>query len=280
MTLYLKYKIKSFLTDKSSLTWGLAFMEFWVVMWVYVFTPEKPELSWNYRLEDYLKVNSAIAYGYLGTLSMSSVAVGLASHVIVTSAAVTYATKFTKLSPKKYLLEDFVASVVGISAYALAIILSMVALTFARFKVIVVPDNPAAVLAEVILGGAILYWLGKLVALASLALGRARFQLLSMVPLFTGFVVYSSLWIDPGVYVYFIPLGPLPSLIISSSTGLKPATGGWLRDWRSWVNPSSVIDPALGFASLLVWVVLLVLASLALLKKARSAPIEEVALTQ
>jgi hypothetical protein len=41
----------------------------------------------------------------------------------------------------------------------------------------------------------------------------------------------STLWVDLGERVYALLLAPLLSLIVSTTTGIKPATGGWLGEW-------------------------------------------------
>jgi hypothetical protein len=74
MTLYLSYKLKGLITTRSALFWGIIFILFWVLMWIYVFTqitePYPQEV-----LREMLNINAALAYSYLGALSMGSVSI-------------------------------------------------------------------------------------------------------------------------------------------------------------------------------------------------------------
>jgi len=192
VTLYLYYKLKGLLTSRSALFWGVVFALFWVLMWVYVFTriEGSPPVD---ILERILRASAALAFSYLGALSMGSVAVGLTVSAFASTGAVAFATRFTKLTPAKYLLEDFLAGVAAVVAYALVCAVMVVAATYTRFGVLVLPQNPALVVVYLVLSGFLFYWLSRAVTLAMIALGKPRLPLLQMIPLFTAFLSYATL---------------------------------------------------------------------------------------
>ena len=285
MTLYLYYKLKGLLTDRSILFWGLVFTLFWVLMWIYAFTRIEGPLPPPEVFEEILRVNTALALSYLGALAMGSVAIGLAATAFASSSAVAFATRFTKLTPTKYLVEDFMAGVVAVVAYALACVAMVVAATYARFGVIVLPESPALVVAYLALCGILLYWLSRAVALAMLALGKPRLPLLQMLPLFLALLNYATLWLDLGDKVYALPLAPLLSLIVSAASGVEPATGGWLAEgwlWRSLARgvapePPNALSAPLALASTAAWALALAAVSLTLTRKVKGVALEEFA---
>ena len=284
MTLYLYYKLKGLLTDRSVLLWGIVFELFWVLMWVYVFTPIEGSPPVDI-LERMLRANAALAFSYLGALSMGSVAVGLAVSAFASSGAVAFAIRFTKLTPAKYLLEDFLAGVAAVVAYALVCVVTVVAATYARFGILVLPQNPALVIAYLALSGFLLYWLSRAVTLAMIALGKPRLPLLQMLPLFAAFLSYATLWLDLEDEIYALPLAPLLSLIVSAASGVEPATGGWLAGGWLWGSlargvapePPHALSASLALASTAAWTAALAAVSLTLARKVRSVALEELA---
>lgn len=276
MTRYLRYLLKSLATDRSGLFWGVGFMLFWAVLWVYVFTRVEPPLPPREILEMSLKINAALAYTYLGVLSMSSVAIGLTQYKLFSSYAVAFATRFTRLTPARHLMEDFLAGLAAVFAYTLATVAAVVGLTYARFGVIALPEKPVEMIGYMLLAGALWYWLSYLLGETLLVLRKPRSQFMGMLPLLLGFGIYATLWLDPGSTAYLIPVAPLAPLIVSSATGTKPLTGGWIF-YQPWRNPGTAtkIDPALAVVSSLTWILLLAAGSLLLRRKITGMPREE-----
>jgi hypothetical protein len=283
LTLYLYLKLKGLTTDRSVLFWGIFFTLFWVLMWAYVFTQLKEPLPPREILEKIHKVNTALAYSYLGALAMGSVSVGLAMSVLTSSSAVAYATRFTRLTPARYLVEDFLAGVAAVTAFALACVAMVVAVNYARFGILVIPENSVLLVLYLVLCGILLYWFSRCIALAMLALGKPRLPLLNMVPLILAFLNYATLWVDLENKVYALPLAPLLSLIVSAAAGIEPATGGWLNGNWLWMalargeapKPPCLLDAKLALLSTTVWASVFFVASLVLVRRARGVPVEE-----
>lgn len=277
MTRYLFYKLKGLASDRSVLFWSVGFMLFWAVMWVYVFTRVDEPRPPREVLEYVLKVNAALAYTYLGVLSMGSLAIGLTQHKLVSSSAAAFAVRFTKLKPFRYMLEDFVAAVVALVYYVSVTVSAVICLTYLRFEVVALPEKPLELLAYMLLAGFTWYWLSYLLSLVMLVLRKPRSQPLGMIPLIVGFGIYSTLWLDPGSVVYVIPVAPLAPLIVSAASGVKPVTGGWFyaQPWRGTGANVTTIEPPLALAATCAWVFLLALTSLLLMRRVSGVPVEE-----
>lgn len=276
MTRYLLYKLKGLATSRSILLWGLLLMLFWAFMWVFVFTrveDSPPEEV----LKSEVKVGAALGYVYLGVLSVSSVTIGLANHTLISSGAVVFATRFTKLSRSRYLLEDFAASLVCILIYEVAVIGAVVGLYFARFRILAPPENPLALLAYLVLAGVESYWIGQLLGVALLRARKALMSVLNFLPLLLGFSVYATLWLDPGDLVYALPLAPLASLAVSAASGVKAVRGSWFGGWLwGYGEAPPELNHALALGSTVAWIVALALASLVLMKRVAGVKVEEV----
>jgi len=71
---------------------------------------------------------------------------------------------------------------------------------------------------------------------------------------------------------------------VSTTTGIKPATGGWLGEWL-WMalaqgkepEPPNLLDMNMALASTAAWILIFAAASLALARRARGVAIEEFA---
>jgi len=202
MTLYLRLKIKDILTNPEQIGWGIGFIEFWVLMWLFIFSPAAGETLWKVYV---IKTNITMAYSFLGLLSMSSVATGLSYSLFYTSRAARYITKFTKVSTLKFIVEDFLGSLLAILIFALTIFLSVIGFSYAKFRILALPENPLGVIVDLVMAGVALYWLAYMIALVVIVSERTRaLTMTGYIPLIFGFIAYSQLWVDLGNLAYII----------------------------------------------------------------------------
>ncbi len=275
MTLYLKLKIKDLLTSPELLGWGIGFIEFWVIMWIFVFSQIPTETLWNLYI---IKTNIAMAYSFLGLLSMSSVATGLTYSLLYVSRAARYITKFTKISPLRFIIEDFVGSLVAILIFALIIFVSVIGFSYMKWKVLALPENPFGVIVDLVIAGVALYWFAYVISLAVIVARRTRaLTMTSYIPLIVGFIAYSQLWIDLGNLVYVIPMCSLPALLTYHGTGVYPPTGNYFV-WLSSSDMVPAINLRLAALSVFMWIIIFVILSLVLMRKSKGIPIEEIRL--
>jgi len=275
MTLYLRLKIKDMLTNPEQIGWGIGFIEFWVLMWIFIFSPASGETLWKVYV---IKTNITIAYSFLGLLSMSSVAIGLSYSLFYTSRAARYITKFTKVSILRFIVEDFLGSLLAILIFALTIFLSVIGFSYAKFRILALPENPLGVIVDLVMAGVALYWLAYMIALVVIVSGRTRaLTMTSYIPLMFGFIAYSQLWVDLGNLAYIIPLCSLPALLTYHGIGVYPPTGAYLL-WLAGDKPLPVINLRLAAISVFMRIIIFITLSLILLRKSRGVPMEEIRL--
>jgi len=273
MTLYLRLKVKALLTNAELLGWGIGFIEFWVFMWLFVFTSGVEVKSPWY--EYVVNTNAAMAYSFLGLLSMASVAISLAYSILYSSQATRYITKFTRASPVIFMIEDFVASLLVMFVTVFVIIASVMAGAYVRWGLTPHVENPVGVFVDLMLGGIALYWLSYALALVIIITKRVRATTMaSFLPLILAFIVYAQLWVNFGDLVYVIPLSTMPSLLVYHSTGAIPPTGAYFK-WLSGAGKLQAVDLRLAAISLCAWTILFAATSFVLLRKSRGIPVEE-----
>jgi len=275
MTLYLRFKIKEMLTNPELLGWGIGFIEFWVLMWIFVFSQVSGETPWKIYV---MKTNITMAYSFLGLLSMSSVAIGLSYSLFHASRAARYITKFTRIGVLRFIVEDFLGSLVAILIFALTIFLSVIGLSYVKWGILALPENPLGVMADLVIAGIALYWLAYMIALAVIVSRRTRaLTMTSYMPLIVGFIAYSQLWIDLGNLVYVIPLCSLPALLTYHGIGAFPPTGAYFA-WLTGDKPLPAINLRLAAISVFTWTIIFITLSLILLRKSRGVPVGEIRL--
>ncbi|MEM4576693.1 MAG: hypothetical protein QW701_04440 [Candidatus Nezhaarchaeales archaeon] len=275
MTAYLKYKLKELLTNVELLGWSIGFIEFWVFMWVFVFTPVSMVDEWT---KVFLQVNTGLAYSFLGVLSMAAAGAGLTGSIYRGSIPTRYITKFSRLGPALYLLEDFLASLVAILVYVLVIFVSVIGLSYARWGVIALPYSPVGIFAGLLMAAVTFYWLSYAFSLPIVVTKRIRaLTMASYMPLILGFIAYSQLWIDFGSAVYFVPVVPLIGLLAYHGAGMYPPTGAYLG-WLYSDKLYQALNLRLAAVSSITWIAILIVISMLLLRKSRGVSIEEIKL--
>lgn len=274
MSKYALYKLKDMITNVEALAWSIGFIEFWVLMWLFVFSPSSPaEAGWG---EAVVKGNIAMAYSFLGILSMSSAAVGLTAGMYRSSFARRFITKFGRLGPTSLVAEDFIGSIISVLFFVAVIFASVEVLSYARWGVLVVPNNLVGVFADLLLAGIILYWLAYDIAMALIVARRVRgVSGGSMTTLLVGFIVYAQLWISFGGLVYLIPLAPLPALLMYHSLGVYPPVGAYLI-WLTGKGMVGTINLRLAALSSIGWAIALAAIAVLLTRKGGAVSVEEI----
>jgi len=270
---YAFYRLKDLVTNVEALAWSIGFMEFWVLMWLFVFSPSSPaQAGWG---DAVVKGNVAMAYSFLGILSMSSAAVGLTAGMYRSSFARRFITKFGRLGPAALVAEDFIGSIAAVVFFAVVIFASVEILSYIRWGVLVVPENPVGVLADLVLAGIILYWLAYDIAMTLIVARRVRgVSGGSMTTLIVGFIVYAQLWVSFREVVYLVPLAPLPALLMYHSLGVFPPIGSYLR----WLTGTEVglINLRLAAISSIAWAVALAALAVVLTRRGGAVSVEEI----
>ena len=271
--MYFRLKIKDMLTSPELLGWSIGFVEFWVLMWLFVFSPAKVEAEWA---EYFVQGNAAMAFSFLSLISIASIGISLAYSFLYVSRSARYITKFTKVSPSIFLLEDFLGSLVALLIIISVIYFSIIFGSYFRWGILPTLENPLSVAVDLVLAGITMYWFSYMLVLLLIVTRRTRsLTIASYIPLVLAFIAYSQLWVDLGNLAYVIPFCSIPALIMYHATGAIPPKGSYLR-WFYTRSLSQPIDLKFAVISTLLWLAIFIAVSLILLRKSRGVPIEEI----
>lgn len=249
------------------LFWSVLFVEFWVFMWAFVFARKVPAEG----LREYV----ATAYGSLLVLSLASAGVGIANNNLYASKAIRFVTKFTRLSPWRFLIENFLSSLT-VFLIIVAILFSSILVAFAwKGGVWVLPENASGFTLLSVLGAAQVYLIAVFFVYLAVAfrMPRAIF-FVNFLPLILGFVAYGSLWIDYGTLNYFLPFNPISFLFFSTISGKQPSA----PMIPGFAEVPSQLDVNLLLLSLLMYIAVLSLLDLYLFRRVRGVIAEELRL--
>ena len=266
MTKYFWMQTKSMLKNPYLIFFSILFVEFWVFMWAFVFGTNIP--PFEPAIREYL----GTAFGALLVLSLSSAASGITMSLLYSSKSIRYVTKYTKLSPSRFFLENLLSSLAVLGVISLIMFLSVVLVFLGKFGMLVLPANGPGLFLSIILGTLFMYTLSLFLNLLIVVLKAPKSAtFISFLPMMLGFLPYMSLWIDFGVVAYISPFNSLTSVCYHFFSGNLPPTGNYLMDPRG-----ALMNMPLVVLSLLLWVILFVIADIVLLKKMRGVGVDEI----
>jgi hypothetical protein len=260
---------KSLLTNPYILFWSILFIEFWVFMWAYIFGNYVPQR------EEALRIYTATAYGNLLMLSLSGASVTIASSLLYSSKSIRYVTKYTKLSPSRFLLENLVSSLMALLAISAVMFFSVTGVFFARFGFVVLPFDAIGLFFGIILSILFIYALALFLNSSVIILRAPKSaSFISFLPLILAFTAYASLWIDFGNVTYFSPFNCIVSVCYYFFSGQAPPTGNFLIQ-----GEQTLVNLGLVIGSLLAWSIILMMLNVFLLRKIRGVGVEEIRTT-
>lgn len=266
MTKYLGMNAKSLLTNPYILFWSILFTEFWVLMYAYVFGNYIPQV------EEAVRGYTATAYGNLLMLSLSGASVTIASSLLYSSKSIRYVTKYTKLSPSRFLLENLTSSLIALLAISAVMYISITGVFYAKFGFALMPINIAGLAFSVFISTLFIYALALFLNFLVIILRAPKSaSFISFLPLILAFTAYAALWVDFGNVTYFSPFNCIVSVCYYYFSGKEPPTGNFFAP-----NGQNLVNVSLAMASLIAWLVVLMLLNLILLRKMKGVGIEEI----
>jgi hypothetical protein len=141
---YPLYKVRAVLLHPSIIAWAILFVLFWAVMWIYVFGSSLAKYRGRFWYGELVSSYVATAYSSLAMISVGSIAVGLTSSLAAASPALRFVTRFTRLTSRRLVVEDTLASLT-VQAIAIAVLITATTLmAWHRYGVLVTPHNTAA----------------------------------------------------------------------------------------------------------------------------------------
>ena len=270
MTKYLEMNAKSLITSPYIIFWSIFFIEFWVVMWAYVFGNYIP------KVEEAVRIYTASAYGNLLMLSLSGASVTIASSLLYSSKSIRYVTKYTKLSPSRFLLENLASSLIALLAISIVMFVSVLGVFYSRFGLVIMPFYPINFSLSIFISTLFIYTLSLFLNFLIVLLRAPKSaSFISFLPLILGFTAYASLWIDIKNAVYLSPFNCIVSICYYYFSGQVPPTG-YLAFWPP---TGTMVNVGLAIASLVAWSMLLMILDVVLLRKMRGVGVEEIRTT-
>lgn len=260
---------KSLLTNPYILFWSILFIEFWVLMWAYIFG------NYIYPTEEAVRIYTATAYGNLLMLSLSGASVTIASSLLYSSKSIRYVTKFTKLSPSRFLLENLTSSLIALLAISAVMFISVTGVFFARFGLVVMPVDVVGLSFSIFLGTLFIYAMALFLNFSVIVLRAPKSaSFISFLPLILAFSAYASLWIDFGNVTYFSPFNCIVSVCYYYFSGQAPPTGNFLVH-----GEQNLVNVTLAIGSLISWSIILMMLNVVLLKRMRGIGVDEIRTT-
>jgi hypothetical protein len=274
MTKYFEMNVKSLLTNPYLIFWSILFIEFWVFMWVFVFGGDLLLIDESVRLEAVRKY-MASAYGNLLILSLSGACVTIGGSILYSSKSIRYVTKYTRLSPSRFLIENLSSSLVVLLVVCVVMLLSIVALFYSRFAFFILPVNPLGLAGSLLLSTLFIYALSLFLNLLIVTLKAPKSaNFISFLPLIFGFIAYSALWIDFKAAVYVSPFNCITSICYFAASGEIPPAGNFFA-----ISGQTMVDVNLALVSLTAWTLVLIVIDVLLLRKMRGVGVEEIRTT-
>lgn len=269
MTKYLRMNAQSLLTNPYIFFWSILFIEFWVLMYAYIFGNYIP------HVEEAVRIYTATTYGNLLMLSLSGAAVTIASSLLYSSRSIRFVTKYTKLSPSGFLVENLVSSVLSLLAISVVMFISITGVFYVRFRFFMMPVNPIGLVFGVLLSTLFIYALALFLNLSVIILRAPKSaSFISFLPFVLAFTAYAALWVDFGNVAYFSPFNCIVSVCYYFFSGQAPPTGNFLA-----LGGQNLVNASLVIGSLLAWSAILMVLNVFLLRKMRGVGVEEIRAT-
>jgi len=226
-------------------------------------------------VEEAVRTYTATAYGNLLMLSLSEASVTIASSLLYSSKSIRYVTKYTKLSPSRFLLENLASSLIALLAISAVMFISVKGVFFVRFGFAVMPVDAVGLFFSVFLGTLFIYALVLFLNFSAIILRAPKSaSFISFIPLILAFTAYASLWIDFGNVTYFSPFNCIVSVCYYYFSGKAPPTGNFPVE-----GEQTLVNVSLAIGSLVAWSIILMMLNVILLRQMRGVGVEEIRTT-
>jgi hypothetical protein len=257
---------RSLLMNPYLIFFSVFFVEFWVIMWAFVFAGNLPPI------EVVMRASVASAWGSLGVLSLSAATSSITMSLLYSSRSIRYVTKYTKLSPSRFLLENLLSSLIVLGTISAIMFFSVLLAFDAKYGVMILPVDPIGLLFSALLGVLFLYALSLFLNLLIVVLKAPRSaSFISFLPLFLGFLPYVALFLDYGMVAYILPFNCVMSLGYYFYSGTSAPRGDYIMP-----TTATPMNMSLVFISLTIWVVFLLAMDVLLLRKMRGVGVEDI----
>ena len=117
--------------------------------------------------------------------------------------AIKFVTKYTKLSPSRFLAENFASCFIALLFVSAVLFISLVGLSCYKSGILVLPENALGLVVISLLSAIFLYAFSAFLSLLLVVLRAPKSaSFLSFIPLIMSFLAYGSLWTDFKILAY------------------------------------------------------------------------------
>ncbi|MEM1881760.1 MAG: hypothetical protein QXY43_01010 [Sulfolobales archaeon] len=213
-------------------------------------------------------------YAAVIVVSFGATAIGLIEVVYYSTIPLRYLSKFSRTSSRRILLELVVGSLV-ILLVSFVMLLAVTTLMFShRFNQLVLPEDPAGLLAAGLAYGLFIYVFSMALGLLVVVLRKpGLLSKITFIPLVLA-IAFSMISVYIGGEVYhYSPFISSMNLLFYYYTAVKPPLDQPLASASADYTP---VEPLHAWITQISWIVAFILISLLLIEKQRGVPAEEI----
>ncbi len=274
---YLKYFLKSKLSNPYLWGWSVGFMMFWLMLGYLEIGSILEEFK-KYGMPKEAIVEAGLCYtaswyASLVVISLGSAAIGLCYSIYYSSMSIRYVTKYSKLKASSIFLQSVLGFIVVDLILSLILLGTTIPLYSYGFEAPMIPKKPLMLLIVLIVTGIFYYVLSTTFVYTAIVLRKPRAApMLSYLPLILSLgLILTAI----NVSLYYVnvvsPFNAAALLVFHYYTNRKPPITA-LKSHENIVT----VDPLLLWISLIFWIIILSLVSIALIKKQRGVGAEEI----
>ncbi|MGC9105585.1 MAG: hypothetical protein ACP5HQ_04075 [Thermoprotei archaeon] len=256
---------KRVLLSPYALFWGVAFTYFWIFMGAFVMSANVPKVAAVYY--------TAAWFGTVLLLSSSSFAVSMSYMLAFQTGGLPYLMRFSKLTPRYYLASLYAASLLVTLVVAAVTTPGVILLFSYHFGEVITPASWGLAILSATLAGAFYIPFVLLIEELTLKLSPKVQTAIPFVPLMLSYLsAFTYINLEVGYAVYLDPFMAIDALAVQSFlTNRMPLNYASLTTPKYFLlggtSRGPYFDPALAIASVLAWVAVLSLASMALFRR-------------
>lgn len=259
-----KFFLKTFLGNKSLWGWGVALMVFWIFMGSYVFGFRSSSLSIS-------MYNASVWYAIIALISSSTIATRVSYSIYYANSSLSYAFKYTRLSPGAYVSNLLVStSVVGGILGSIMLLFTFLFFS-SKSGYVLAPFSPFYATGISILSGAFMFLLATmLIIFVNNYMSLRNVSFASFLPtVLTYLFGFSQLGLSlPSYVIYASPFTEISDLLFYSYDGCS-ANEIMSNISSPHVNSSFLI------LGLIIWIALFLSINIVLIRRIKPKSIEE-----
>lgn len=266
----IKYMVKALISSPTVVGWSILFTLFWLTMGAYIFSSTVIEVT--------ALTYAASWFATCVVISISSFAISLSFTLNYQTGGLSHLFRYSKLTPRYYLISAYVSSLVCSSLLGLILLVCSVGMFSHRFGLKLFPRDVAMVFSTIIVAAVFFTSLSIVLNAVALKVTRKVRTAIFFAPFLLSYVsAMAYIYLRMGNLVYLNPFVCVQLLSMSGYLGELvlenfPDYQHFFQQEVSGVEEASI--PIL-YGSLMGWTVILTFIALSILRQLYLKPIEE-----